>query len=120
MTPRKIPTGTVDFSYAAILERGQSIALPLEESVPIRELLVAQYAAAREIVDANLAQPYQPAALEELFAFYEFAFSLGIVVSLADGEPGASAWLTTSDEYLRRRADGGHTRLRANTQQPRS
>ncbi len=102
----KVPTGTVDFSYAAILERGQSIALPLEKSVPIRELLVAQYAAAREIVDADLAQPYQPAALEELFAFYEFAFSLGIVVSLADGEPGASAWLTTSDEYLRRRADG--------------
>ena len=95
-----------NFSYAAILERNQPIELPLEESALIRELLVTQYLSAREMMGADSAQPYLPAALEELFAFYEFAFSLKIILSQADVEQRASAWLTTSDEYLRRRAKG--------------
>ena len=90
-----------DYSFAAILERELTLALPLEDNMQMRELLLSQLLAAEDGLEENPPLPDLLSALEELFAFYEFAFSMGLIIPLEEGGQSASAWLSTSDEYLR-------------------
>ena len=100
-----IPADTRVFSFTGIIENEINFRLSLGESTQIRELLVSQLMLAQSELQGD-PDELNLVALEELFSFYEYSFSLGLILTEEDSDQQASAWKASSSEYLHATAKG--------------